>query len=97
MKLTKAAVAVLKSDKPDQVFWDDELPGFGVRIRGTTKRWYVRYRVGLQQHKNPSATSARSGSMTLVASPASASRRSNSVRTRPPSKPHPVRPRLRRR
>lgn len=50
MKLTKAAVAVLKSDKPDQVFWDDELPGFGVRIRGTTKRWYVRYRVGLQQH-----------------------------------------------
>jgi integrase len=51
MKLTKAAVAALKTDKPDQVFWDDELPGFGVRIRAAAKRWIIQYRIGLQQRR----------------------------------------------
>ena len=44
MKLTKGAVAALTSDKPDQVFWDDELPGFGVRLRDGKKSWLLQYR-----------------------------------------------------
>jgi integrase len=51
MKLTKGAVAALTTDKPDHVFWDDELPGFGVRLRGATKRWLIQYRAGLQQRR----------------------------------------------
>ena len=51
MKLTKAAVAALTTDKPDHVVWDDEAPGFGVRLRGGTKRWLIQYRVGQQQRR----------------------------------------------
>jgi len=31
MKLTKGAITALKSTKSDEVFWDDDLPGFGCR------------------------------------------------------------------
>jgi integrase len=51
VKLTKGAVAALITDKPDHVVWDDELPGFGVRLRGATKRWLIQYRAGLQQRR----------------------------------------------
>jgi integrase len=51
VKLTKGAVAALTTDKPDHVVWDDELPGFGVRLRGAAKRWLIQYRVGLQQRR----------------------------------------------
>ena len=51
MKLTKGAVAALTTDKPDHVVWDEELPGFGIRLRGGTKRWLIQYRVGLQQRR----------------------------------------------
>ena len=51
MKLTKAAIAALTTEKPDQVFWDDELPGFGVRIRAGKKSWLVQYRIGQQQRR----------------------------------------------
>jgi hypothetical protein len=37
VKLTKSAIAALQTDKEDRVFWDDELPGFGVRIRAGKK------------------------------------------------------------
>jgi integrase len=53
MKLTKDAVAALAqpAGKTDHIEWDDELPGFGVRLRGDTKRWVVQYRVGAQQRR----------------------------------------------
>jgi integrase len=51
VKLTKGAVAALTTDKPDHVVWDDELPGFGVRLRGATKRWLIQYRAGLKQRR----------------------------------------------
>jgi integrase len=51
MKFTKTAVVALTTAKPDHVVWDDELPGFGVRMRGDTKRWLIQYRIGLQQRR----------------------------------------------
>ena len=51
MKLTKGAVAALATGKDDQVFWDDETPGFGVRIRGLKKSWLIQYRAGRQQRR----------------------------------------------
>jgi integrase len=51
MKLTKNAVAALATDKPDHVFWDDTLPGFGCRVRGASKSWIIQYRVGAQQRR----------------------------------------------
>lgn len=53
MKLTKTSVAALAipPDKSDHFVWDDDLPGFGVRLRGNTARWIVQYRVGPQQRR----------------------------------------------
>ncbi|MEQ8653266.1 MAG: tyrosine-type recombinase/integrase [Kiloniellales bacterium] len=54
MKLTKAAISGLTLDdgKKDAIFWDSDLPGFGVRIRsGGKKTFIVQYRVGRQQRR----------------------------------------------
>ena len=47
MKLTQASIARLPSDKPDAVYYDDDLQGFGIRIRaGGSRNYVVRYRQG---------------------------------------------------
>jgi integrase len=53
MKLTKDAIAklTLPDGKTDHIVWDDSLPGFGVRLRGDSKRWVVQYRFGDQQRR----------------------------------------------
>jgi integrase len=51
MKLTKGAITALKSTKSDEVFWDDDLPGFGCRVRDGKKSWLIQYRVGKQQRR----------------------------------------------
>jgi integrase len=53
MKLTKASVAALAipAGKSERFEWDDDLPGFGVRIRGGSATWVVQYRVGAQQRR----------------------------------------------
>ncbi len=53
MRFTTASVAALKrpADKADHVEWDDDLPGFGVRLRGNSKTYLVQFRVGLQQRR----------------------------------------------
>jgi Arm DNA-binding domain len=45
------AALVKPTSKADHIEWDDELPGFGVRLRGETKRWIVQYRLGPQQRR----------------------------------------------
>jgi integrase len=52
MKLTKATLTrlTLPEGKTDHVVWDDELPGFGLRLRaGGSRTWIARYRLGTQQ------------------------------------------------
>jgi integrase len=53
MKLTTATIAALSlpAGKTDHIEWDDDLPGFGVRLRGQAKTWVVQYRVGDQQRR----------------------------------------------
>jgi integrase len=54
MKLTKATTPRLKlpPGRGDVIFFDDELPGFGLRIRAGGKRvWIVQYRFGLKQRR----------------------------------------------
>jgi integrase len=53
MKLTERTVAALvrPAGKDDVVIWDDDLPGFGVRLRGDKKTYLVQYRVGAQQRR----------------------------------------------
>jgi integrase len=49
MKLTKISVSKLRLDpeKTDQIFYDDELAGFGLRIRaGGSRKWIFDYRIG---------------------------------------------------
>jgi integrase len=53
MKLTTSSVAALTlpEGKADHVFWDDSLPGFGVRLRGGSRHYLIQYRVGQQQRR----------------------------------------------
>jgi hypothetical protein len=53
VKLTDRSVASLvrSTKKGDYVEWDDDLPGFGIRLRGDSKRWIVQYRIGPQQRR----------------------------------------------
>src|ERR1700687_1365559 len=52
MKLTRAAVQTLAlpAGKADAIFFDDEIPGFGLRMRAgsprSEARWCVQYKVG---------------------------------------------------
>ena len=47
MKFTKPNVAGAKlpDGKTDHVYWDDDMPGFGLRLRGDSKRWIIQYRI----------------------------------------------------
>lgn len=54
MRLTKPAVARLSlpEGKQEAIYFDDLLPGFGVRLRaGGKKTWIVQYRVGHRQRR----------------------------------------------
>lgn len=47
MKLTKTRVEALKSETKDYFVWDDEIPGFGVRVMPSGRKSYlVQYRQG---------------------------------------------------
>jgi hypothetical protein len=45
------ASLVRSTKKVDYVESDDDLPGFGIRLRGDSKRWIVQYRIGPQQRR----------------------------------------------
>jgi integrase len=52
MRLTVKSVAELElpPGKPDHVEWDDDIAGFGLRIRSSgTRVWIYRYRIGRKQ------------------------------------------------
>src|SRR5215831_12782862 len=52
MRLTTKNIAELKLPvgTADTVFWDDDIAGFGLRVRnGGAKTWIYRYRIGKKQ------------------------------------------------
>ena len=54
MKLTQKAVAalVLPKGKREAIYFDGDIPGFGVRLRaGGTARWIFQYRIGAKQRR----------------------------------------------
>jgi integrase len=53
MKFTRDTVAAfgLPQGKSDHFVWDSSLPGFGCRVKGSSKSWVVQYRVGRQQRR----------------------------------------------
>jgi integrase len=53
VKLSNRNVAALvrPANKDDVVIWDDDLPGFGIRLRGDKKSYLVQYRAGVQQRR----------------------------------------------
>ena len=53
MKLTLNTVSKIDTGgKPDFIAWDDDLPGFGLRIRqGGSRNWVVQYKVGKQNRR----------------------------------------------
>src|SRR3954470_9372935 len=53
MKLDKTTVAALAlaPGETERFEWDDDMPGFGVRLRGAGARYVVQYRFGSQQRR----------------------------------------------
>jgi integrase len=54
MKLTKATIAslALPAGKSDHIEWDDELKGFGLRLRASGQHvWVCQYQIGPQQRR----------------------------------------------
>jgi integrase len=54
MKLTKATTAklMLPAGKTDAIYFDDDLKGFGLRLRAGGKRtWLIQYRIGKKQRR----------------------------------------------
>ena len=41
IKITKRMVDQLRSNGADKFYWDADLPGFGVRVRGSGRKYYV--------------------------------------------------------
>ena len=41
IKITKRMVDQIKADDADTFYWDADLPGFGVRVRGSGRKYYV--------------------------------------------------------
>src|SRR5260221_318610 len=52
MKFTQRAIEALRPADSDVVLWDDELPGFGVRVKPTgAKAYIVQYRIGRRSRR----------------------------------------------
>jgi integrase len=53
MKLTLRSVAALKTPpgKTDHIEFDDDVPGFGLRVRGGSRTWIFQYSLGSKQHR----------------------------------------------
>jgi hypothetical protein len=54
MKLTAKGIrgAELEAGKSDQLFWDDDIPGFGLRLRaGGSRSWVFQYALGDKQRR----------------------------------------------
>jgi integrase len=53
MKLDRTTLATLRlpPGKSEMFIWDDDLPGFGVRLRGASVRWIIQYRINAQQRR----------------------------------------------
>jgi integrase len=53
MELTPATVSALTlpAGKTEAFFWDDGIPGFGVRLRGGSRTFIIQYRVGRRQRR----------------------------------------------
>jgi len=65
MKLTDANVRkiALPAGKSESIFWDDDLPGFGLRMRaGGKQTWVAQYRIGAKQRRLTLGTPAKLGS-----------------------------------
>jgi len=61
MKLTKANISgiELPPGKTERIVFDEELPGFGIRLRAGGKRvWVVQYRIGAKQRRKTIGTTA---------------------------------------
>jgi Arm DNA-binding domain len=54
MKLTQKTIAALSlaEGKTETIVFDDELPGFGIRIRvGGSRTWIYQYKIGNQNRR----------------------------------------------
>src|SRR5262245_41431312 len=54
MKLTLSNIAKIKRNaagKSDHIEWDDELPGFGLRVRDGVCSWIVQYKIDSKQRR----------------------------------------------
>jgi integrase len=53
MKLTAKTVAglTLPADRKDVIYFDEDVPGFGLRLQGSKRVWIVQYKTGARQRR----------------------------------------------
>jgi integrase len=53
MKLNAQTIRTITAPegKADHVYWDDAMPGFGLRLRGNGRSFIIQYRIGTQQRR----------------------------------------------
>lgn len=62
-KITKRTVDALKANEKDLIIWDDDLPGFGIRVKPSgVKSYILQYRNDAGRSKR--ATLGRHGVLT---------------------------------
>ena len=75
LKLTRRTVDRLRSDARDRLYWDSDLPGFGLRVRASGRKYYVvqfrangrTRRMTLGRHGTLAPESARRQAIALIA------------------------------
>ncbi len=74
IKITKRTVDKLQADGRDQFYWDADLPGFGLRVRESGRKYYVAQfrangrlrRMTLGRHETVAPETARRRAMALI-------------------------------
>lgn len=68
MKLTKATVAklTLPAGKAEAFEWDDEIPGFGIKLTKSGPRWVFQYRLGGRKGKQRRLTFGSATAMNVA-------------------------------
>ena len=89
-KLTKRTIDRLKSDGHERFYWDTELPGFGLRIRASGRKYFIvqfrakgrERRMTIGQYSTVTADAARRRAI------ATSPRRATASTRRPNAMPH---------
>ena len=71
IRITQRTVDKIRSDGADRLYWDDDLPGFGLRVRASGRKYYVvQFRANGRMRRGNKCAMVRCVEVTRLVSPA---------------------------